>query len=207
MQHCCVFILHLRQLIFLNLFMMIKINFPIVLLLGLAFVFTACDKEDPVIANEEELITTLKYTLTPTNGGTSIELSFVDLDGDGGNAPVITGGTLSANQSYSGTLDLLNEAESPAESIAAEVAAEDKEHQFFFASTVNGVTVTYDDQDADGNPLGLQTTLTTGGAGTGTLTVVLRHEPNKSAAGVVEGGIENAGGETDIEVSFPIDVQ
>jgi len=184
-----------------------KLNFPITLLLAFTLVFTACDKDDPEVVNEEELITTLSYTLTPSRGGTPIVLSFVDLDGDGGNAPVITGGTLSANQTYSGTLDLLNESESPAESIAEEVAEEDDEHQFFFASTIEGLSVAYDDQDGDGNPLGLQTTLTTGGAGSGTLTVVLRHEPNKSAAGVAEGGIENAGGETDIEVSFPIDVQ
>ena len=116
-------------------------------------------------------------------------------------------GTLSANQSYSGSLDLLNEAETPAESITAEVAEEDDEHQFFFASTLDGLSVAYTDQDDNGNPLGLQTTLTTGEAGSGELTIILRHEPDKSAAGVADGNIENAGGETDIEVSFPINVQ
>jgi len=74
--------------------------------------------------------------------------------------------------------------------------------------------------DADGNPVGLSSTLTTGAAGSGTLTVTLRHEPMKSATGVTlrhepmksatgvaDGDITNAGGETDIEIVFPVDVQ
>ncbi|HBK71516.1 MAG TPA: type 1 periplasmic binding fold superfamily protein, partial [Flavobacteriaceae bacterium] len=36
---------------------------------------------------------------------------------------------------------------------------------------------------------------------------ILRHEPNKSASGVSDGDITNAGGETDIEVIFNITVQ
>ncbi|MFT7376933.1 MAG: hypothetical protein ACI88Z_000758, partial [Sphingobacteriales bacterium] len=56
-------------------------------------------------------------------------------------------------------------------------------------------------------PLGLQTTITTTDVGNGTLTVILRHEPNKSASGVANGDISNAGGETDIEVTFNITVQ
>ena len=36
-----------------------------------------------------------------------------------------------------------------------------------------------------------------------TMTVILRHEPNKAGAGVSDGDITNAGGETDIEVTFP----
>ena len=44
-------------------------------------------------------------------GAVPVVLSFTDLDGDGGNAPVINGGTLQANTTYTGTIDLLNEAE------------------------------------------------------------------------------------------------
>ena len=177
------------------------------LLLAIVLIFSACGKDDPVIPNEEELITTLNYTLTPINGGTAITLSFQDLDGDGGNAPTITGGTLAANQTYSGTLELLNETESPAESITEEIMEEQEEHQFFFQSTISDLTVAYNDRDANGDPLGLSSTLTTGSAASGALTIVLRHEPNKSAAGVADGNIASAGGETDIEVTFPIDVQ
>jgi len=42
--------------------------------------------------------------------------------------------------------------------------------------------------------------------GEGGLRITLRHEPNKTAAGVQNGDITNAGGETDIEVTFTFEV-
>ena len=183
----------------------LKRVFAVVIVMTLAL--SSCKKEDPIIPNEEELITTLKYTLTPNGGGAAVVLSFKDLDGDGGNAPIIIGGTLVSNKTYTGVLVLLNEQETPAENITTEIKEEDKNHQFFFQTNITGLTVAYSDQDADGNPLGLESTLTTTGAGNGTLTITLRHEPNKSATGVANGDITNAGGETDIEVTFDIIVQ
>lgn len=168
---------------------------------------TSCKKDDVVIPNEQEVITTLKYALTPNGGGQSVELSFKDLDGDGGNAPVIIGGTLEANKTYTGVLTLLNEQESPAENVTEEIQEENKDHQFFFQANIAGLTVAYNDQDTDGNPLGIQTTITTKDAGDGTFTITLRHKPNKSASGAADGDITNAGGETDIEVTFDLKVQ
>jgi len=69
------------------------------------------------------------------------------------------------------------------------------------------LSVAYDDKDANGNPVGLSSILTTGDAASGSITITLRHEPAKSASGVSNGDITNAGGETDIEVIFPINVQ
>ncbi|MEN8928705.1 MAG: type 1 periplasmic binding fold superfamily protein [Flavobacteriales bacterium] len=186
-------------------------NFNKIIIGGLLLVATlsSCkkDEEDPIIPNEEEVITTLKYTLTPSTGGTPVVLTFQDLDGDGGNAPTITGGTINANTSYTGAIELLNETESPAEDITAEVAEEDDEHQLFFEPSASDISVAYTDMDDDGNPIGLATTLTTMAASTGTIKITLRHEPAKSAAGVSAGDITNAGGETDIEVTFSLDVQ
>jgi len=163
------------------------------------------DDDDPKIENEEEVITTLNYTLTSASG--SATLSFVDLDGAGAMDPVITSGTLAANTTYQGTIELLNQSVSPEEDITEEVAEEDLEHQMFFSSNIAGLSVAYNDTDSEGNPLGLATTLTTGDAGAGTLTITLRHEPNKSAEGVSDGNIANASGETDIEVTFDLVVQ
>ena len=165
------------------------------------------DPEDPIIENEEEVITTLTYTLTPSEGGSAVVLSYQDLDGDGANEPTITNGTLSAETTYSGALTLLNETESPAESITEEIEEEDADHQFFFVTTVSGLSVAYADTDDDGNPVGLASTLTTGAAGSGNLTVTLKHEPDKSASGVSDGVITNAGGETDISVTWTITVE
>ncbi len=177
------------------------------LILLTSLLFTNCEKDDPEIPNEEELITSLSYQLSPIGGGDIITLSFQDLDGDGGDSPLITGGTLSANQSYVGSLDLMNEAGETPINILLEVVEEAEEHQVFFESNLSTVNITYGDEDANNFPLGVMTTLTTGAPDSGTLTIILRHEPNKSAAGVSEGDITNAGGETDIQVTFPIDVQ
>lgn len=177
-------------------------------LISMVFV-SSCEKdepEDPIIPHEEEVITTLNYTLTPDSGD-AVVLTFQDLDGDGGDDPIITGGTLIANTTYSGSLELLNEIESPADDITEEIEEEGVDHQFFFQTTVNDMDVAYNDMDANGHPIGLASILTTNGMNSGTLTIILRHEPSKDAAGVSDGDITNAGGETDIEVTFDVDIQ
>jgi len=181
-------------------------NFILVAFCTLAVLISSCEKTEPENPNQEELITTVNYTLTPTDGGSAVTLTFMDLDGDGGDTPIIQGGSLLANTSYSGSIELLNESASPAEDITEEVAAEKEEHQFFFESTVSGLSITYADEDANQKPVGLANNLTTGDAASGTLKVTLLHEPVKDAEGVADGDISNAQGETDIEITFPIDV-
>lgn len=180
------------------------------LLLGLVLMtglfYTSCNPDED-IDDPEEVITTLNYVLTPSSGGDAVTLSFRDIDGDGGDDPVITGGTLGMNETYTGIITLSNESETPAEDITAEVREEGEEHQFFFSTDITDLAVAYADQDETGNPLGLTTTVTTGAAGSGNLTVILRHEPMKNATGVSDGDITNAEGETDIEVTFTVDVQ
>ncbi len=178
-----------------------------VILVLISLFFCACDPDEPEIPVEPEVITTLNYTLTPSGGAPPVMLSFQDLDGDGGTAPSITGGIFAANQTYSGTIELLNESVDPADNITMEIEAEDDEHQFFYQTTVSDLSIAYTDQDDNGDPIGLTTTLTTGDVGSGSITIILRHQPDKSASGVSVGDISNAGGETDIEVTFPVSVQ
>ena len=183
---------------------------PFILFGLFSLFFVACKKDDPkepVIPNEEEVITTLNFTLTPVGGGTPVEFKFKDLDGDGGNPPEISVGKLDTNTQYTGSVELLNELETPADDITIEVREEAEEHQFFFQSTASGLSVAYDDLDEDGKPIGLVTTITTQGASTGTLTITLKHEPVKDASGVSMGDITNAGGETDIEVTFDVGIE
>ena len=186
-------------------------KFHLLLFCSAVVLFTACDDDELIIDDdgftEEEVITNLTFIMTPQSGGDVVTLSFEDLDGDGGNAPTITGGTLAANSSYTGAITLLNASETPAKDVTEEIEEEDDEHQFFFSTTVDSLSVVYDDADGEGNPVGLQTVVTTGGAAAGDLTVILRHEPAKDADGVSDGEIANAGGETDIEVTFPVTVQ
>lgn len=168
---------------------------------------TSCSSDDPEIVNEEELITTLKVTLTPNGGGSVVTLQLQDLDGDGPNAPVTTvSGPLQANTTYTGVTQVLNETESPAEDITLEVEEEGDEHQFFYTLSNSIATVTYTDLDVNDKPIGITFNLTTTTAGIGNLTVTLRHEPNKTASGVSAGNIANAGGETDVEATFNLTV-
>ena len=167
---------------------------------------TSCsDDDNPDPVNEEEVITTLTLTLSPQGGGTDIVLRSRDTDGDGPNAPVVTvSGALSASTLYFGVIEFLNELENPAEDITLEVMEEADEHQVFYSfNESSGSTVTYDDTDGDGNPLGVDINLSSGDASAGnTLTITLKHEPTKPNDGTAIG----AGGETDVEASFTFDV-
>lgn len=166
----------------------------------------ACHK-DPHIHNEEELITSVIYNLTPVGGGNEIVMTFKDPDGDGGIPPTITGGILAQNTSYNARITLLNESVSPVIDITDEVENEGTSHQFFFTTTIPGLTINYADLDKNGKPLGILSTINTTSGGQGFIKIVLRHNPDKNASGVALGVITNAGGETDIEVSFPVSVQ
>ena len=179
-----------------------------VTVLGLA----ACrsDKDDPAEpepVNEEELITTLELHFHSTGGTQHRHISFTDLDGDGGDPPVILADTLSHDSVYAVEVELWNASVSPALDIAAEIAEEAEAHQFFFVVSGANAQIAYADADANGQPIGLTTTWTMGGAGAGTSTVILRHEPDKSGTGVSGGDITNAGGDTDLEVMLPLVIE
>jgi hypothetical protein len=179
---------------------------PCVLLAGLALL-SACNDDDPEIENQEELITTVRLTFTPTgNTGSQVIATWQDRDGDGGNPPVVSPITLSPNTTYTLAVALSDDSKSPSVNITEEVEEEAEEHQLFFRTTLTGMTIAYNDQDGNNRPLGLVNTVTTPTAGSGTLTVILRHEPNKTATGVAGGDPTNAGGETDIETTPPFSV-
>lgn len=184
-------------------------NLTILVFTVLVLAFSSCSNEDPEPVNEEELITTVRVTFTnTTNAGDVATAVFQDLDGPGGNAPTLTNPTLAANSTYTVTIQFLNEQESPAENITVEVAEEDNDHQVFYVpGTGLNFSYAYGDQDGNGNSLGLNGTATTGAASTGTLTVSLIHEGDKAAAGVSNGDPTNAGGETDVTVTFAVIIQ
>ncbi len=181
-------------------------NLKLIALLVIPAIFsTSCSNDDAPV-NEEEVITTVRTTLT--GGGQVITLTSRDLDGDGPNTPVVTvSGNLVAGTTYTGSTKFLNELENPAEDITVEVEEEGADHQVFYQLPSSIGTVTYTDTDANGKPIGLNFTLVAGTSGsTGTLTVTLKHLPNKTATGVAAGDITNAGGNTDAAVTFSVAV-
>jgi hypothetical protein len=173
------------------------------------FAFNSCSNDDAQPVIEQEVITTVTITLTPQNVfAPPVILTSNDMDGNGPNAPVITSmGTITAGETYTGSVSLLNILTSPFEDISAEVEEEGAEHQFFFNASGIG-TFEYTDEDVNGLPIGLEFTFTAAAnAVSGNLTVILRHDLNKSAEGVAAGNIANAGGGTDVEIVFPVNVQ
>ena len=181
-------------------------------LLALFFIsslfMTSCSSDDDGGGggeNDEELITTVVLTLTNSSDATDVvTLTFTDLDGDGGMDPVYTPAvsTLTANTTYSGSIQLWNATENPPEDINEEIVDEADEHEFFYTSNA-GITITKTDTDGDGNPLGITTTVTTGAASSGNIAVILKHEPTKPNDNTAAG----AGGSTDAEVNYSVNVQ
>lgn len=169
-----------------------------------SLLFTACSKDDdPEPDHEEELITTMILTMTPQDGGATVTATFRDLDGPGGADPTITPITLAANTTYSTIITLLDETKTPAEDISEEVEEEGDEHEFFFVPS-NGLNLTVNktDMDANGRPIGLTFTIQTQGASSGTLRVVLKHQPDlKNNTSDINTG------ETDIDQSFQVTIQ
>jgi hypothetical protein len=166
---------------------------------------TACMKGDPLSplpVNENELITTVRVHLESATQ--QLELAWVDIDGPGGGAPEIIADTLRADSAYSVHVELLNESAYPAVNISDEVLAEAEDHQLFYLVNGTSAIFTYADSDPNGHPIGLHASCSAGTSGSGSLTLILRHQPDKSATGVSAGDVTNAGGETDVEVILPL---
>ena len=174
--------------------------------------------------HENEVFTTVTLTFTPASGGDAIVASWADPEADG--SPVIDPVNLTNGETYSVTVQFFNELEDPAEEMTPEVLDEDDEHQvFFFGSAVSGpssdsadavVAQAYDDEDGNGFPLGLSNTFEAVAAGTGTMSVVLRHMPTVNGATVKtatladdlkSGGVTALPGSTDINVDFEVTVE
>ncbi len=180
-----------------------KLSYLILIVTTLLIFNTSCKKDDHNHSDHDSINRVIYELKSATD---TVSFSFNDPDGDGGTAPVIAGGTLKANKNYTGSIKLFTLHDGQYEELTSEILAEGTKHQFFFTSTVAGIVVSYDDKDASNNPIGLSNKVQTGSAGSGVLKLILKHEPNKSAAGVSGGDMTNAGGETDAEISYPITV-
>lgn len=190
----------------------------------LALTLLACtDTTTPEDTNEGELITTVELTFTPVAGGDDITATWADAGGDGN--PEIDAITLVEGEAYDLGIRFLDELSDPAEDITAEVADEAEEHQVFITgdavdspatdNTDAPITVVYADTDANGLPIGLEHAVTASTAGTGELTVTLRHLPAEGdtpvkvdglAEDVASGGFASIAGDTDAQVTFDLTV-
>jgi hypothetical protein len=195
-----------------------NLNFLLLLLTTSVLFFSSCESNDPEDENEGELITdvTLKFTEVDVAGGavgTPFEVVASDPAGlELGNNPTIGTITLGIGKTYLLELELFNRIEN--EDITEEIEEEADEHQFFFlGSAFVGspvLTYVYDDEDEDGNPIGLRgfvTVASSPASNNAQFRLVLRHDLNKNFAGANNPNFENfvqAGGETDLDITFPL---
>ena len=171
----------------------------------------SCSNEDEMpeeMPLEDLNITTITFSLmeSGTNSDT-IRLSYEDLDGSGGNAPMVEGGTLKANTLYFGELEFWDESTTPTQNLTEEIAANKSDYQVFFITNGLNLDFIYADADADGFPVGLLTAITTADPASGDLLVVLQGSPNKAGTGVSTGLLDNAGGRRQIQANFPVGIQ
>jgi hypothetical protein len=172
---------------------------------SVAILFSSCKKDDttqPPAVNPSELITTVQLLITDSATNSTIgAFSWKDIDGDGGNNPVIDTVVLQPTSTYKVSVLILDETKSPIDTVSNEVMEENLQHLLLHSfNQGSSLQFTSTDQDDNGGALGLEGILNTGGPTSGSYTLELRHYD--SAADKVSG----TPFETDIQVSFPVKV-
>ena len=164
--------------------------------------------------HDHEVMTTVVATFSSDAGDTVYRWSDVEQDGE----PEIDDIILTNGSTYTLSLQFLNELEEPAENVTPEIVDEADEHLVFFTGDAFDTLIqyTYGDEDANGLELGVEGTIDALEAGTGDMTITLRHMPPENGTAVkVDGLIEQVdsegfggvGGANDISVTFPVTVE
>lgn len=169
----------------------------------------SCNKDNDTPTEEpQQVVTTVKVVLTKVGTLEEVILNYHDLDGKGGNDPVIDGGTLTANTVYFSMIEeIQNEMVNPAQDVKALIENNNEAYQVFYRPSQVDLSLEYADRDDVGLPIGLFTAITTGSAGDGSMIISIVESPNKTASGVSEGRVDNAGGRTLVQMNFPISIE
>ncbi len=165
-----------------------------------AVIFSGCSK-DKGETNDEEIITTLSLHFVPANGGAALTFQLDDPDGPGGATPTTDEIHLDASTTYAVTVQLLNKTADPVEDITPEVQTENIAHRFYYQPPAD-IVVSNLDNDDNGVQLGIHSTWTTGAAGTGQVTVTLRHYPGEPPGKAADDLVNSAKSGTDITATF-----
>jgi hypothetical protein len=158
-------------------------------LLG-SILVSSCKKD---AADEQENLNVVKLKIGATT------FTWSDTDGIGsGKAPVIDTIKLAPNASGDFTISVLDGSVSPPKDFTAEIVAEDNAHLFVLKITGANLTTSGLSTDSKGKAFAQLGKMTAGAASTGTLQIVLKHNPDKAASNPATTG------ETDIDVVFPV---
>jgi len=153
---------------------------------------TSCGDDEPAEPEfPQEEIASARLVLEPEGKGALATVNY----GPNNQNP---GALLKANTTYNGVLTLYD---AEGNDITSEIAQEGDKHEVFYnPSSGLGITVEKTDDDSKGNPIGLETTLMTTNAGTGTLNVILKHQADKGAS-------DPNKGETDLTMPINVVIQ
>lgn len=195
----------------------------LLMILFSAITIVGCSNDDaaPEEENEVEVFTDVTLIFTNTADASNvIRASAQDPDGTGiQELQILDAITLATDTEYTLTYEILNALDpTDIEDIGDEILEEDNEHQFFFSFTEdvfanptgNGNIdsaadpINYNDQDENGNPVGLSTTWTTSSTSSsgGSLTVRLQHQPDVKTASTGSND-----GDTDFALPFVLNIQ
>jgi hypothetical protein len=199
-------------------------NLQLLAILFSVITIIGCSTEDDIAPEEEnevEVFTdvTLIFTNTADNSDV-VRASAQDPDGTGiQELEILDAITLAADTEYTLTYEILNALDpSDVENIGDEILEEANEHQFFFSFTENVFAnptgdgnidatadpINYNDDDENGNPVGLSTTWTTTSTASSekSFTVRLQHQPDVKTA--TSGSND---GDTDFELTFDLNIE
>lgn len=173
-------------------------------ILTLLVVLNGCKKEETAVSPPlpgNEFLTTVKLVATNSTDPSDVKTVAVkqlpDQPIDYSNATLI----LKKNSTYAVQVYFLDETTTPPGDITVEIRARQNYHLLCFTAT--GITLTVNRTDMDTNtpplPIGLTDNFITGAAGTGSLNVQLRHQPNAKNGSCDPGS-------SDADVNFPVNI-
>jgi hypothetical protein len=199
-------------------------NLQLLAILFSVITIISCSKDDDVAPDEEnEVEVFTDVTLIFTNMADIsdvVRASAQDPDGTGiQELQILDAITLAADTEYTLTYEILNALDpTDIEDIGNEILEEDNEHQFFYSFTENVFAnptgngnidaaadpINYNDEDENGNPVGLSSAWTTSStvSSGGSFTVRLQHQPNVKTA--TSGSND---GDTDFALTFALNIQ
>lgn len=170
-----------------------------VVLLAIGSLFIQCAKDDdtPELINQEEEINRVTFDVTADNNTTTYTWE------EGASNFSLP---LKANKTYEVAVSFFNATDvSAVEPINPEVIEEADEHQVFYENSSSFIaiaSVSTDNKDSSGNPLGLKTAWTTSATGEALVRLYLIHEPT-TKSGASRADFE---GETDVQIDINVAV-
>jgi hypothetical protein len=188
-------------------------------LLFIAFTFTACESDDPEPENDGEVITDVILNfqeLDASGNPVGAVSSFSASDPQGievGATPTIETVELTRGKTYQLNIEVRNAIEN--EDITEEILAEGDEHQFYFLGTafVGSPVLKYQYDDLSGELIGVQGIVTVQqnpGFNNASLQIILRHDLDKNYPGADNPNFQEyamAGGESDLDITFPVVIE